>query len=57
MYEEDEKVLSAFEKHAEFVRVQNELLSCDLADEPSAEEDTAEFMRLKFLKDTVSVKS
>jgi hypothetical protein len=53
MEQDDEKVLAAFEKHDEFVRVQNELLSCDLADEPSAEENTAEFVKLKNLKDIV----
>ena len=50
---DDEKVLAAFERHDEFLRIQNALMSCDLAEEPSMEHDSMETKSLKVLNEIV----
>ena len=51
---DDEKLLAAFDKRDEFLQAQNALLSCNLLEEPSMEQDAIEIENLRILKETVS---
>lgn len=55
MDEDDERVLAAFEKHDEFVRIQNSLLTCDLFEEPTKEQNSTEIGQLRRLTGIVRV--
>ena len=53
---DDEKLLAAFDKRDEFLQAQNALLSCNLLEEPSMEQDAIEIENLRILNEIVSTR-